>query len=73
MKDYSIGDEMKDKKTLWGKVHIDSYQHVILRNVDDVDLTRLLAFDYEGKFVNVEISVRNDKELGDDDPCMKKV
>ncbi|GAI10962.1 unnamed protein product [marine sediment metagenome] len=59
---------MKDKKTLWGRVHIDNYQHVILRNVDDVDLTRLLAFDYEGKFVNVEISVRNDQEIEQCDP-----
>lgn len=54
---------MKDKKTLWGVVSIDNYQHIILKNVDDVDLTKLLAFDYNGFFVNIEISVRYDKDL----------
>ena len=73
MEDYSIGDEMKDKKCLWGVVSIDAYQHIILKNVDSVDLTKLLAFDYNGVFINVQISTRNDKELiGDGDPCMKK-
>ncbi len=65
---------MNDKKILWGRVFIDDYQHVILRNgdgkndvditeINDVDITEILAFQYNNVFVNITIEERMSKEL----------